>query len=105
VFAKIHLAMKKKETQVLNYRVIIEKEYYDDGTPVYVAQVPTLGIADDGLTIEEALKNIKAMIKFHVECLIEEGERVPVPDNTNDSILVTPQVEIVPSREFEFAFA
>lgn len=97
--------MKKKQTQVLNYRVIIEKERFDDGTPVYVAQVPTLGIADDGLTIEEALKNIKEMIKFHVECLIEEGENIPAPDNINDSIIATPQVEIVPSREFKFGFA
>lgn len=97
--------MEKKEAKVLNYRVIIEKEHYDDGSPVYVAQVPTLGIADDGLTIDEALKNIKEMIKFHVECLIEEGESVPIPDNVNDSIVVTPQVEIVPSRKFEFAFA
>jgi len=97
--------MKKKEALVLNYRVIIEREYYDDGTPIYVAQVPTLGIADDGLTIEEALRNIKEMIKFHVECLIEEGESVPVPDKTDDIIIMTPQVEIVPSKEFEFAFA
>jgi len=45
------------------------------------------------------------MIKFHVECLIEEGESVPAPDNINDIIIVTPQVEVVPSREFKFAFA
>ena len=93
----------EKEAKVLNYRIIIEKEHYEDGSPVYVAQVPTLGIADDGLTIESALKNIKEMIKFHVECLIEEGESVPTPDNINDSILAVCQVEIVPSREFDSA--
>jgi len=72
--------MEKKETKVLNYRVIIEKEHYDDGTPVYSTYVPTLGIADYGPTIEEALENTKEGIKFHIECLIEEGEKVPFPD-------------------------
>ena len=41
--------MEKKETKILSYRVIIEKEHYDDGTPVYTAYVPTL---------EELLKNL-----------------------------------------------
>lgn len=97
--------MEKKEAKVLNYRVIIEKEHYDDGTPVYSIYVPTLGIADYGPTIEEALENTKEGIKFHIECLIEEGEKVPLPDNVFDSLIVNSQVEIVPSKKLEFAFA
>lgn len=97
--------MKKKETQVLNYRVIIEKEHYEDGTPVYSALVPTLGIADYGPTIEKALENTKECIKFHIDCLIEEGEKVPLPDDAYNSLVVNSQVEIVPSKKLEFAFA
>jgi len=96
---------KKLRTKVLNYRVIIEKEHYDDGTPVYSTYVPTLGIADYGPTIEGALENTKEGIKFHIECLIEEGEKVPLPDDVYNSLVTTSQVEIVPSKKLEFAFA
>lgn len=97
--------MKKKEAQVLNYRVIIKKEYYDDGTPVYSTQVPTLGIADYGPSVEKALENTQKCIKFHIECLIEEGEKVPLPDDIYNSLVTNSQVEIVPSKKLEFAFA
>lgn len=78
--------MNKKEAQVLNYRVIIEKEHYEDGAPVYSTQVPTLGISDYGPTIEEALQNTKECIKFHIECLIEEGEKIPLPHFPNQPL-------------------
>ena len=96
---------KKLRTKVLNYRVIIEKEHYDDGTPVYSTQVPTLGISDYGPNIEKALENTKECIKFHIECLIEEGEKVPLPDDVYNSLVTNSQVEIVPSKRLEFAFA
>ena len=96
---------KKLRTKVLNYRVIIEKEYYEDGTPVYSTCVPTLGIADCGPTIEKALENTKECIKFHVEFLVEEGEKVPLPDDVYNSLVTNSQVEVVPSKKLEFAFA
>lgn len=48
------------QTKVLNYRIIIEPDQ-ETGTnkPGFTAYCPTLGIADDGDTVEEALKNIK----------------------------------------------
>jgi predicted RNase H-like HicB family nuclease len=56
---------------MLHYRVVITR---DSETGSVVAEVPALGIADQGADVPEALANIKAMVAFHVECLQEEGE-------------------------------
>jgi predicted RNase H-like HicB family nuclease len=82
---------KKVQAKVLNYRVIIEKEYYPDGTPVYTAFVPTLGIADYGSTIDKVLKTLKNGIELAVECLIEDKKEVPV-DKVEETIVVHTQV-------------
>jgi len=57
------------DTKVLNYRIIIEPEKYDDGSLVYAAHCPTLGISDYGDTVEEVLTSIKEGIELAVECL------------------------------------
>lgn len=69
-------------TKILNYRVIIEPDR-ETGTdkPGFTAYCPTLGIADDGDTVDEALENIKAMIEFHLNSLKEEGKDIPKPDS------------------------
>ncbi len=76
------------QTNVLNYRIIIEPDH-ETGTNKagFTAYCPTLGVADDGNTVDEALINIKSLIQFHLECLHEEGEEIPEPDN--DVSLVT----------------
>lgn len=94
---------KKVKTEVFNYRVIIERERYDDGKSVYAAYVPALGISDYGPTFEKALENTEKLIKFHVECLIEEGEPVPAPDDLTNILVTTSQVEITPKKAFAFA--
>jgi predicted RNase H-like HicB family nuclease len=56
------------DTQVLNYRVIIEKD--EDG--VFVASVPTLqGCYTEADTYEEAVKDIKKVIKLHLKARVE----------------------------------
>ncbi len=85
--------MKEREAKVLNYRVIIEKEHYDDGTPVYTAYVPTLDIADYGDTIDKVLLSLKDGIELAIECLVDEGKVVPV-DNFEETILVNTQVPV-----------
>jgi predicted RNase H-like HicB family nuclease len=50
------------DTNVLNYRVIIEKDSYSDGRPSYMASCPTLGVVDYGDTVEQALANIREAI-------------------------------------------
>jgi len=94
---------KNKQEKVLNYRVVVEKEYYSDKKPVFVAQVPTLGISDYGLTLEKALDNTEKLIKFHLECLIEEEGTIPEPDDLANIIVTTSQVRLSAKTPFAFA--
>lgn len=82
---------KKIQTKILNYRVIIEKETYPDGTPVYCAFVPTLGVTDYGPTIDKVLKSLKDGIELTIECLSEEGKEIP-SDRVEQTIIVNTQV-------------
>ena len=67
------------KTKILDFPVIIEPDTeVGTGKAGFSAYCPTMGVADDGATIEDALKNIQATIKFHLECLAEEGEAVPL---------------------------
>jgi predicted RNase H-like HicB family nuclease len=69
------------QKQILNYRIIIEPEKMGKRT-VYNAYCPTLGLADYGDSIDEALKNIQSLMKFHIECLLKDGTAV-VPSTQN----------------------
>jgi len=83
--------VKKLQTKILNYRVIIEKEHYTDGAPVYTAFVPTLGITDYGPSIDAVLKSLKNGIELTIECLTDERKEVPV-DKVEETIVVHTQV-------------
>ena len=86
--------------KVLNYRIIVTPDKQTgSGKPGYTALSPTLGVADDGDTIEEALANVKGAIKAYIESLIEDKEPVPV-DNPQEDILTTTQVTVSPSLRF-----
>ena len=80
------------QTKVLSYRIIIEPEKQGKKT-VYNAYCPTLGVADYDDSIDEAIKNIKALIKFHVESLLEERLEVP-QENTTQEIIASTTVSI-----------
>lgn len=78
----------------VSYKIFITPDRQTgNGKEGYTVFVPKLGIADDGYTIEEALKNIRSLIKFHLNCLIREGEPIPAPD-TEDSLVTTASVEV-----------
>ena len=82
------------KTNVLNYRIIVSPdEQTGTGKPGYTALCPTLGVADDGDTVEEALKNIRSLISFHLECLQEEGKEIPV-DKPYEELVTNTQIEI-----------
>ena len=67
--------------KVLNYRVIIEQD--EDG--VYVASVPSLqGCYTEGDTFEEAIKNVKDLIKLHIASRKKKGL---VPDDSNTQFI------------------
>lgn len=76
------------QKRVLNYRIIIEPEKMGKKT-VYNAYCPTLGLADYGDSIDEALKNIQALIKFHIKSLLEDGLEVPTENTTEEVITAT----------------
>lgn len=81
----LHPAMEK---YLLNYRVIVEPDTrVGTNEKCFSAYCPTLGIADDGDTVDHALANIKEGIQCFVEALIKEGKEVPSPDNLNEGIV------------------
>ncbi|PIS14186.1 hypothetical protein COT65_00095 [Candidatus Shapirobacteria bacterium CG09_land_8_20_14_0_10_47_13] len=82
------------QTKVLNYRIIVKPdERTGTDKPCFSAFCPTLGIADDGDSFEEALVNIQKLIKFHLECLAAEKEKIPV-DELNKEIITTARIEL-----------
>ena len=81
--------MQKK---VLDYRIIIEPEKMGRKT-VYNAYCDTLGLADYGNSIDEAIKNIKSLIKFHIVCLLVDGVEVPT-ENAGEELITSTKVSI-----------
>lgn len=81
------------EKKVLNYRIIIEPEKYQDGSTVYVAYCPTLGISDYGDTVEEVLKSLKDGIELAIECLIKEKKEIPA-DHLDEQIIASTKINI-----------
>ena len=47
--------------------VVINKEKLSDGSPIFVAHCPSLGIASQGKNVDEAMKNIKEAIELYLE--------------------------------------
>ena len=58
------------ETTVLNYRIIVKPDKQTGTNKLgFTAFCPTLGVADDGDTVDEALINVKNAIKAYIEVL------------------------------------
>ncbi|MCK9462265.1 MAG: type II toxin-antitoxin system HicB family antitoxin [Proteobacteria bacterium] len=58
-----------------NFEVVIEKE--PDGVG-YLAYSPTLpGCFSNGLTVEEAKRNIREAVQQHLAALLDKGEAIP----------------------------
>ncbi|MBI2338198.1 type II toxin-antitoxin system HicB family antitoxin [Candidatus Daviesbacteria bacterium] len=82
------------QKRILNYRIIIEPEKMGRKT-VYNAYCPTLGVADYGDSIDEALKSIKDGIELAIECMKDEGKEIPM-DNTEEQVVITTKVKAPP---------
>jgi len=78
------------ETKVLNYRIIVEPDT-QTGTKKsgYTAYCPTLGVADDGQTIEKAIENVRGAVKAYVESLIADNVSVPIDQPEKDFVTTT----------------
>lgn len=81
------------EKKILNYRIIIEKEKYENGDIVYVAYCPTLCISDYGDTIEEVLASIKDGIELAVKSLAKDGKEIPI-DHMEEQIITSAKVSL-----------
>ena len=79
------------KTRILNYRIIVTPDVRTgiDGKVGFTAFCPTLGVADDGNTIEESLKNIKEAIEMYVKSLAEDKEPIPIDQPESDFITTT----------------
>jgi len=89
------------QKRVLNYRIIIEKEKYEDDADVYVAYCPTLGISDYGDTVEAVLDSIKYGIELAVESLAKEDKEVPV-DKMDEQIITSAKINIPTNIKINF---
>jgi len=86
--------MKSRKNYVLDYRVVVKPDKrLGSNKPCFVAYCPTLGVADDGDTVEETLGNIRKTITFHLKCLQEEGREVPV-DKPSEELVTNTQVKL-----------
>ena len=81
------------EKKLLNYRIIIEKEKYEDGSTVYVAYCPTLSISDYGDTVEAVLASMKDGIELAEESLVKEKQEVPV-DHMDEQIITSTKISV-----------
>lgn len=78
----------------INYNIIIEPDQRTGNKkPCFTAYCPSFGLADDGDTIEEAMENIKKLIRFHLECLLEEGEKLNLKYN-GKAMFATVQIPV-----------
>ena len=88
------------KTKVLNYRIIVSPDKQTGtGKPGFTALCPTLGVADDGDTIEEALVNVRGAIKAYVDSLVEDKQAVPVDELEHDIVTIT-QIDVPPRLQF-----
>ena len=61
--------------------IVINKEKLSDGEDVFVVHCTNLGIASQGSTTEEAIKNIKEAIELYLEEQPEAYEELRVAQN------------------------
>lgn len=89
------------ETKILNYRVIVKPDRKTGtGKLGFTAFCPSLGVADDGDTIEEALTNIQGAIDAYITSLIEDKKPVP-QDEPEKDFVTTAQIKV--TGRFSFA--
>ena len=69
------------------YTVIVERD--EDG--LYVASCPAIqGCYTQGETYEEAMENIKEVIKLHIEARKEVGDPIPIETAVEEVEVVEP---------------
>ncbi len=67
--------------------IVINKEHLSNGEPIYVVHCNSLGIASQGKTTEEAMKNIKEAISLYLEEHPEKSEELGLEEPPMFSII------------------
>ena len=57
------------------FEIVIEKEAEDEGYSAYSPSLP--GCFSNGLTVEEAKRNIRNAIEHHLQSLLAHGQPIP----------------------------
>ena len=85
--------------------------FFEQGDKNYSAYVPDMPVCVAvGDTLEETRKEISEAIKFHIECLQEDGEVVPMPtsklpDRTPSGVSAEfINIEVKPKKQFVLPF-
>ncbi|MGH7771106.1 MAG: type II toxin-antitoxin system HicB family antitoxin [Candidatus Binatia bacterium] len=71
------------EMEFLEFRILLNR---DSETGQTVAEIPTLGISDYGKDLPEALTHLQEMLRFHLQCLQEEGKPIPQERHTQEGL-------------------
>ncbi|NAT11010.1 hypothetical protein C4E22_05640 [ANME-1 cluster archaeon AG-394-G06] len=78
------------------FKVIIEKDFFDDGREAYHAYAPALkGAATWGYSKEEAITGIKEVIQMVVESMAEHHEPLPSEDTATVTVSTEPRVSVM----------
>ncbi len=61
------------------FKVVVEDDEFEDGRKAFHAFCPAIqGARTWGFTREEALDNIRTVVKMAVDAMIEEGRPIPL---------------------------
>ena len=78
--------------------VVINKEKLSEGSPVFVAHCPSLGIASQGYSTDEAIQNIKEAVELYLEEQPERYDELAIEEPALFSMIeVTRHAEIANS--------
>ena len=58
--------------------VVINKEKLSDGKDVFVVVCPSLDVASQGMSVEEAMKNIREAVELYLEEMPEAYEELDI---------------------------
>ena len=68
------------------YKVVVEPDEYEDGTPAFHAYCPALkGARTHGRSRDEALENIQQVVQMVVDEIVDDGSNLP-PDIEIESV-------------------
>ncbi len=78
--------------------IVINKEKLSDGSPIFVAHCPSLGIASQGKDVEEAMNNIREAVQLYLEEQPEKYAELVAEEAPVFSVIeVTPHAKIASS--------